>query len=101
MVNLWDNIRANLAKMQVLLMVVEQGLLQIKAAEQRERQLALAAWHQTLAARGLLVRRRLQRVPPAIHTHLVCYIYKWEKGIYNTNAYHILLVISWALFMTH
>jgi hypothetical protein len=32
--------------------VVEQGLLQIKAVEQRERQLALATWHQTLAAAG-------------------------------------------------
>jgi hypothetical protein len=94
--------------MQASLLVVEQGLLQIKTAEQRERQLALTARHQTLAAvrlqaaaRGLLMRWRLQRVPPAIHMHLVCYIYKWEKGIYNTKAYHILLVISWALFMTH
>jgi hypothetical protein len=37
MVDLWANIRANLTKMQASLLVVEQGLLQIKAAEQHER----------------------------------------------------------------
>jgi hypothetical protein len=53
--------------MQASLLVVEQRLLQIKAVEQRERQLVLAARHQTLAvvqpwvaACGLLVCRRLQ-----------------------------------------
>jgi hypothetical protein len=68
-VDLWANIRANLAKMQASLLVVEQGLLQIKAVEQREWQLSLATQHQTLAvvrlqatACGLLVRRRLQWV---------------------------------------
>jgi hypothetical protein len=45
MVDLWANIKANLAKMQTTLLVVEQWLLQIKAAEQRERQPALAAQH--------------------------------------------------------
>jgi hypothetical protein len=46
------------SKMQASLLVVEQGLLQIKAAVQRERQLALAARHQTLAAVGLQAAAR-------------------------------------------
>jgi hypothetical protein len=64
--DLWADIRANLTKMQASLLVVEQWLLQIKAAEQRGRQLALAARHQTLVvaclhavARGLLVRQQI------------------------------------------
>jgi hypothetical protein len=34
--DLWANIRANLAKMQASLRMIEQGLLQIKAAVQHE-----------------------------------------------------------------
>jgi hypothetical protein len=42
--DLWTIIRADLAKMQASLRMVEQGLLQIKAAVQHEQQqLALSA----------------------------------------------------------
>jgi hypothetical protein len=52
--DLWTNIRADLAKMQDSLRMVEQGLLQIKAAVQHEQQqLALFARLQTSAAVGI------------------------------------------------
>jgi hypothetical protein len=66
--DLWTNIRADLAKMQVTLQKVEQGLLQIKSAVQHEQhQLALSARLRTTsaavdiqdAARGFLARRRV------------------------------------------
>jgi hypothetical protein len=41
--DLWANIRADLAKIQASLRMVEQGLLQIKAAVQHEHQLVLSA----------------------------------------------------------
>jgi hypothetical protein len=68
--DLWTNIRADLAKMQVSLRMVEQGLLQIKAAVQHEQQqLVLSARLQTsavvgiqAAARGFLTRRRVREM---------------------------------------
>jgi hypothetical protein len=68
--DLWTNIRVDLAKMQETLRMVEQGLLQIKAAVQHEQQqLALSARLQTsaavgiqAAARGFLARRRMREV---------------------------------------
>jgi hypothetical protein len=68
--DLWTNISADLAKMQVTLQKVEQGLLQIKAAVQHEQhQLALSPWLQTsvavgiqAAARGFLARRRVREM---------------------------------------
>jgi hypothetical protein len=41
--DLWANIRDDFAKMQASLRMVEQGLLQIKAAMQHEQQLVLYA----------------------------------------------------------
>jgi hypothetical protein len=79
MVDLWANIRADLAKMQASLLVVEQGLLQIKAAMQREWQLALAALRQTfvvvglhVVARGFLARWRVQKMRKQEQEHLAC-----------------------------
>jgi hypothetical protein len=69
--SLWTNIRADLAKMQGSLRMVEQGLLQIKAAMQHEQQqLALSARQlQTSAAvgiqavaRGFLALRRVREM---------------------------------------
>jgi hypothetical protein len=68
--DLWTNIRADLTKMQDLLQMVEQGLLQIKAAVQHEQQqLALSAQLQMsailgiqAAARGFLARRRVREM---------------------------------------
>jgi hypothetical protein len=68
--DVWTNIRADLAKMQASLRMVEQGLLQIKAAVQHEQQqLALSTRLQTSAAvgiqadvRGFLARRRVREM---------------------------------------
>jgi hypothetical protein len=68
--DLWANIKTDLAKMQASLRMVEQGLLQIKAAVQHEQQqLALSARLQTsaavgiqAAARGFLARRRVREM---------------------------------------
>jgi hypothetical protein len=68
---LWTNIRANLAKIQASLRMVEQGLLQIKAVVQHEQQqMALSAWLQTsavvgiqVAARGFLAQKSARDAP--------------------------------------
>ena len=67
---LWTNIKADLAKMQASLRMVEQGMLQIKAAVQHEQQqLALSARLQTssvvdiqVVARGFLARQRVREM---------------------------------------
>jgi hypothetical protein len=52
--DLWTNIRADLAKMQTSLRMVQQGLLQINATVQHEQQqLALSARLQTSAVVGI------------------------------------------------
>jgi hypothetical protein len=51
--DLWANIRVDLAKMQASLQMVEQVLLQMKAAVQHEQQLALSARLHTSAVVGL------------------------------------------------
>jgi hypothetical protein len=57
--DLWTNIRADLAKMQASLRMVEQGLLQIKTTVQHEqKQLALSTRLQTSTVVGIQAAAR-------------------------------------------